>query len=252
MFHDVKILIAEDQRINQRVLETQLDFLGYESVIAENGLVVLELLEKQKFDLILMDCIMPGLDGYETTKKIRSKKNERYSTIPIVALTGNHLKEERLHCFTVGMDGYLEKPVQIDDLKKSIDNTMSSIAVCKKNDDIIVDDSIDWHYLCELELIDSGQSSLAKEVVTLFRRNSLEKVSSIQTALQSRNTKDIVTAAHALKSASSYVGAMKVQVLCSEIQVFAQQSKLDEASFVLNQLTVELSHVLKLLSIYPF
>ncbi|MEQ8470875.1 MAG: ATP-binding protein [Marinoscillum sp.] len=111
---DLKILVAEDNRINQIVISKILEKKGFEIDLANNGFEVVEMTSKKKYDLILMDVQMPGKDGVEATKEILLSHNERPV---IIALTANALKEDRDKCLEAGMNDYLSKPIskeQID------------------------------------------------------------------------------------------------------------------------------------------
>lgn len=115
-----RILLAEDNSINQMVTENFLKKTGLEVIIVNNGQEAVELLEKDsRFDLILMDCHMPVLDGYKATEIIR-KSNKCYSEIPILALTASVLQEEREYCSLIGMNDFISKPVTFDVLKRKL------------------------------------------------------------------------------------------------------------------------------------
>jgi CheY-like chemotaxis protein len=110
----LKILVAEDNLVNQKFIDYVLRKLGYEIVIANNGIEVLERLTQSTFDLILMDVQMPEMDGLEATKMIR----QQYRSLPyIVALTANAMIEDRHNCLSIGMDDYLAKPMKLDEIK---------------------------------------------------------------------------------------------------------------------------------------
>ncbi len=114
-----KILLVEDHHVNQMVAEGMLRKLGYEPAVAENGLKALELIQKDHFDLILMDCQMAEMDGYTATRKIRDFEKEKADAfhIPIIALTAHTADEDQSRCFDAGMDDYLAKPVRYADLE---------------------------------------------------------------------------------------------------------------------------------------
>ncbi|NCQ41852.1 MAG: response regulator, partial [Cyanobacteria bacterium] len=115
----LKILLAEDNKVNQKVALLTLQKLGYKADIANNGIEVLEMIEKQFYDIILMDMQMPQMDGITATKIIReSNKPQPY----IIALTANVLKEDRLICLSSGMNDYLSKPISMAKLKELLDN----------------------------------------------------------------------------------------------------------------------------------
>jgi signal transduction histidine kinase/CheY-like chemotaxis protein len=107
-----RILVAEDDSTNQVVIETILKSKGFEVEIASSGQRVLDLLDDHGCDLILMDCQMPGLDGYQTTARIRAIEGVHRHT-PIIALTAHALPEDRQRCLNAGMDDYLAKPIDI-------------------------------------------------------------------------------------------------------------------------------------------
>jgi CheY-like chemotaxis protein len=115
------ILVAEDNIINQKVVLALLKKSGHLADTVSNGFEVLDALEKMSYDLILMDCQMPGMNGFETTRKIR-KQEGATRHIPIIALTADALAGEREKCLKMGMDDYLSKPVMPKDLEKAIRN----------------------------------------------------------------------------------------------------------------------------------
>jgi PAS domain S-box-containing protein len=121
-----KILLAEDNAINRTFAIRLLEKAGHTVVCAENGQEVLNLMETEKFDLILMDVSMPEMDGYEATRRIRSAEKETSSHIPIIAMTAHALMEDRGRCLEAGMDDYISKPVNTKELFQKIDIYVSA------------------------------------------------------------------------------------------------------------------------------
>lgn len=117
--HDMDILVAEDNQINQMLINKILHRLGYNPVIVGSGLEVLEILQKRDFELILMDVQMPGLDGLATTKEIRSSADAAQPII--IALTASAMKEDKDACLAAGMDDHISKPINIPDLVALLD-----------------------------------------------------------------------------------------------------------------------------------
>lgn len=122
----LSILLAEDNKVNQRLASRMLEKLGYYVEIAENGKEVIQIVEKNDFDLILMDVQMPEMDGFQATQKIRELEQNSNKHIPIIALTAYAMKGDREKCLSVGMDGYLSKPISFKDMKDTIYTIVTS------------------------------------------------------------------------------------------------------------------------------
>ena len=114
-----RVLLVEDNPVNQMVAKGMLAKLGYQVLVAAHGAEALEVLEQEPIDLILMDCNMPVMDGYEASRRIRS--NGRWPELPIVALTANALSDERERCRAAGMNDYLAKPFRREELAVMLD-----------------------------------------------------------------------------------------------------------------------------------
>jgi len=121
--NSARVLVVEDNEVNQMVISVMLEKLGHIPTIVSSGEQALELLARvdaEPYDAVLMDCQMPGMDGYETTKCIRAAEAKAQSHIPIIALTASALKGDRERCISVGMDSYLTKPISIQALSAGL------------------------------------------------------------------------------------------------------------------------------------
>jgi two-component system, sensor histidine kinase and response regulator len=121
-----RILLAEDNVVNRQVALGNLQKLGYEADIAASGIEVLTAVERKPYDIILMDCQMPGLDGYEATKKIRQRERKG-NHLWIIAMTANAMAGDRERCLAVGMDDYLSKPLRRLELRAALDRGIARL-----------------------------------------------------------------------------------------------------------------------------
>ena len=117
----VQVLLVEDNPVNQMMTRAQLRKIGCACDVAANGLEALAALAKGRYDLVLMDCMMPEMDGYETTRQFRAREGDvKSGRLPIVALTANALESELERCRDAGMDGHLTKPCSMEDLEAAV------------------------------------------------------------------------------------------------------------------------------------
>ncbi len=131
----LRLLIVDDNSTNLIVIAKILEKLGHQPVAVGSGADGIATLKKSAFDLVLMDCQMPDMDGYETTRHIREgEAGAEWQAIPIVALTANVLAPDKQRCLDAGMDGYLGKPIQIEELKAVLDRWKKSAAVSPNSD----------------------------------------------------------------------------------------------------------------------
>ena len=120
--------MVEDNEINQEVLKYMLELLEYPMEIAGDGKQGLEMWKTGRFDIVLSDCHMPVMDGFEMTTAIRdAEKQNGSSHVPIIAITANALEGEAERCLATGMDDYLSKPVELDQLKKTLERWLPKI-----------------------------------------------------------------------------------------------------------------------------
>jgi PAS domain S-box-containing protein len=116
-----RILLAEDSVINQTLVTSILEDSGYYVEVAQNGAEAVALMSTGAYDLILMDCLMPELDGYEATRRIRDQQSGSHRRIPIIALTANAISGDRQKCLDAGMDDYISKPFRTAELRRVLD-----------------------------------------------------------------------------------------------------------------------------------
>ncbi|XGC80625.1 ATP-binding protein [Bdellovibrio bacteriovorus] len=124
----LQVLIADDNLTNRLVAGQMIEKMGHQATIVSNGKEAIEALQVKTFDLVLMDCRMPELDGYQATRLIRAS-GKHFSQIPIIALTASAMDEDREACKAAGMSGYLAKPMTYEDLVAAIENQISKVVV---------------------------------------------------------------------------------------------------------------------------
>ena len=251
----LKILLAEDNLMNQKLATGILAKHGHQLTIANNGREAVEAYQAERFDVILMDVQMPVMDGFAATAAIRALEQESGTTTPIVAMTAHALKGDRERCIAAGMDEYLSKPIRSKQLTEILETLMSkesqaeSSSVSGESESLPVDSLIDWKGA--LEGVD-GDRELFKTVVEVFLDESQRLYQELSMAVQSQDAAKVRSLGHSLKGAMLGVGAFTtadlVQTLEMEAGVRSMQSI--NASFQAleqqyGQVTAELREFLK-------
>ena len=119
----LRVVVAEDNVVNQRLIQLQLKKLGVVADIVSNGREALAALERKTYDVVLMDCQMPEMDGYEATRTVR--RGGRHPRLRIIAMTANAMQGDRERCLEAGMDEYLSKPTRIEDLRLALERFLT-------------------------------------------------------------------------------------------------------------------------------
>jgi len=251
-----RILLAEDDPINQEVAVGVLKKRGHQITVADNGKAAIQLLEEQTFDLVLMDVQMPEMGGYETTKIIRDGENEKInSKIPIIAMTAHAMKGDRERCLETGMDDYVSKPINAKVLFKTIDKVMSqrggtastpsskSSPVKKKNheDQFLLNKEIALERL-------GGDESLLDKIWVKFQSCAPEQMTQLQSALDENKIEVVERIAHSLKSGAANIGAESLSQLANQTELAAKDNNMYQISSLTFQLNSELEKVIRQLS----
>ncbi len=243
-----RVLLVEDNNVNQLVALGQLQRLGHECIIAAGGHSALELVRSEPFDLVLMDCQMPDMDGYEATRRIRQMEGA-IARVPIIAITAHALPGEREKCLAAGMNDYLAKPVSLEQLGAVIRLWASKSSEAQATAPVLPMEG-DEHHVLDRERVSSflaisrSQHGFLDGLVKTFRQDVPARLDALRAAASSGDAQDLALAAHALKSSSGSVGAKRMYAVASALERDALSGRLDGASASIEQLAAEFPRVI--------
>ena len=232
-----RILLVEDNLINQQVALGILQIQGYSVTVANNGKEALESHSQGGFDLILMDCHMPEMDGFEATVEIRKREQAGDKRLPIIALTANAMAQDREECLNAGMDDHLAKPFSMQTMQEMLDRWMPrtpaapvEAAPSALSSALADDEVIDRQVLDQLSALRiNGKPELLARTINLYLIESPKLVHKLKQAAAANNAPEIARSAHSLKSCSANVGARVLSRYCSDIEASARRADTDEA-----------------------
>lgn len=226
------ILVVEDNPVNLKLAVHLLQNIGLEVHTVTNGLAAVETVATREYALVLMDCQMPVMDGYQATRIIRQNQGANSSPLPIIAMTANAMQEDRKKCIEAGMDDYISKPIGKEHLYRTIERWLlqgqgkPATLPEEKGGPVISDKSevIDIQVLVELgQLNTGGDSNLLAELIQAYFRDSPPRIQCLRDAALGDNAAELSFAAHALKSSSAGIGAIKISTLCQELEHMGHQ-----------------------------
>ncbi len=221
-----RILVADDNAMNRKVAQAMVAALGFECDVVPSGEQALEVLDRVPFDLVLMDCNMPGMDGFETTAEIRRRafKNRRGWRLPIVALTASAMGGTREKCLAAGMDDYLVKPLRPDALRATL-AVWLPLEMHPGQPSIL--GAVDEVSLEALETLDPDASDgWVASLIHDYLVDGPKRIQSLHEALQNQDATLVVRQLHNLKSNSGTLGAKGLMSLCEELETLAQNGDL--------------------------
>ncbi len=255
-----RILLAEDNVVNQKFAQTLLSKAGYQVDVADNGLEAVRALALIDYDLVLMDCQMPEMDGFEATATIRDpRSNVLNHAVPIVAMTANAMSGDREKCLAAGMNDYLSKPVDSRELsnmvesfhaQKHIDTAQitpgeTAISIWERTasadtppntlDGLPILDTIR-----ALEWID-GDMELLRMTLPIVRNQIIKDWQEIRKGVTEMDSALIKQISHRLKGSVGQIGAIRAQTVCAELEAAAKNDAFDEYSKLQQKLETELT-----------
>jgi CheY-like chemotaxis protein len=228
----MRILLAEDNSVNQKVALRQLQKLGYRADAVSNGKEALLALENIAYDMILMDCHMPEMDGYEATRQLR--QNPRTKKIRVIAMTANAMQGDREKCLAAGMDDYISKPVNLENLKTTLERNLPPAAGQTTEPPASV---LNHQCLQQLRsLAEPGEPDPHVEFIDLFLMDAPLCLREIRTAVCQGQAADLRRLAHSLKGSSANLGAEGLSLVCRDLETAAKTADLESTPRLLERL----------------
>ena len=252
-----KVLVVEDNPVNQAVVKKMLEKAGLSPVTANDGIEAIEAIERESFDIVLMDCQMPRMDGYKATETIRKQEQLKgFMQLPIIAMTANVMTGDRERCLEAGMNDYLPKPVKPAGLETMLrqwlpmqevlgnsgetqtrlptpenpqtDTTHAAVTESKSMPSSVLDSSV----LKELyEIMDDDFVA----VLESYRNHAPSLIGTIKSAVKEKDMEKLVRPAHSLKSSSANLGAMELSNLARELELKGRQNDTSNLKEVYDQ-----------------
>lgn len=248
-----RVLLAEDNLVNQQVAVGMCEAIGLAVEIAANGCEALKALSQSTYDLILMDCHMPEMDGFQATAEIRDHEQRTGADerIPIIALTANALQGDRERCLAAGMDDYISKPFTQAKLRAVLTTWLKSPltpaqhaeaardlnlepATGEPSAPVVVLDEAALNQIRALQR--PGRPSVLTRVVRLYLDDSPRLIKALQEAVREGDAMALQKGAHTLKSSSANLGAMELASLCRELETLGREAHLENTLPLMKQL----------------
>lgn len=257
---DFNLLLVEDNEINRFLVIKQLEKINIHPDTSVNGVDALEKIAAKNYQLILMDCQMPHLDGYETARRIRriekerAERGEKFAPLVIIALSAHTSAGEREKCLAAGMNDYLSKPVKINGLSAMLEYwyklkgpvrealSQGKTEELNSNPATRDDSGIDRKPLTFL-FNDAINKDFAAEIYALYLTETEERLKQIELAAEKGNGAEVVKIAHAVRGNSLAIGADSIAGLAGQIEELGEQNKFEEVYNWLAKCNREFSHI---------
>jgi two-component system sensor histidine kinase/response regulator len=251
---EIRVLVAEDHPVNQEITREHLLSFGCRVDIVGNGSEALAAFNAHNYDLILMDCQMPEVDGFEATRAIRKREAMNMDSyarrVPIIALTAHAMAGDRDRCIRAGMDDYLSKPFDGDDLYRLVDKwqprSMPVRVPAHRRQIAPLEPTVDTDSVLDIRVVQSLKRgfgaqgpNLLKKVGRLYLEFTPKDLADIETAIDTEDATTAKSLAHKLKSASASVGAKGLASLFKDLETYAAANRLREAEETLRRIKHE-------------
>ncbi|MBU8920310.1 MAG: response regulator [Bacteroidales bacterium] len=243
---DVKILLADDNLVNQMVAVKFLEKIGYSADVVTNGQEALDALAEKVYDLVLMDCMMPVMDGYIATEMIRSGETPVLDpAIPVIAMTANAMDGDREKCIEYGMDDYIAKPIDIEKLREILEKWSVDLTEVQPEAVSGPQEEVGQPFSREefLEKID-GSEELFESLIQIYTEDTRRQIDAMREGMVAGDDPAVRIEAHTLKGASGTIGEGVIQGLAFQIEKAAKSSDLSIVPLVLEKIETEFERFL--------
>ncbi len=247
-----RVLVAEDNPVNQKLITEVLRIFDCDLTLVENGRKAVSMNEKNQYDMILMDCQMPEMDGFQATGIIRSQERESgvEEGVVIVALTANARREDRDKCLACGMNDYLSKPFTIAQLRDVIlkwysvtienETNVSKIRATDDTDSTVSADEYNLLNITTLNgiraLQDPQSPNILRQLLDIYRDSGTDLLEKLAASVEDGSSENIREFAHSLKSASGNIGARKLFELSAELEKMGRDKEIEGTSKLLEEI----------------
>lgn len=253
------ILVAEDFPANQILVKRFLESFGCQVQIANNGLEAIEALQRQPYDLVLMDCQMPLMDGYTATGELRRLNSvaRNGGRLPIIALTAHALADDRAKCLAAGMDEWVTKPFTRQELNLVLQKWLPlALVVVEQAVAVVMDDTahaasvvqqaaVDVDFLAQnFDLNDDDDLAFLLSLKEVFQQNAQRTLADLHAGIASNDAEQVRKLAHGLKSISANVGGMQLSAYCREMEDLGRLAQLQNAAALAHAMQLEYARVL--------
>ena len=226
----LKVLLVEDNLVNQQVAFHMLRLEGADAVIAGSGLLALEALGRESFDLVFMDVQMPDMDGFEATLAIRERESRAGGHVPIIAMTAHALQGDRDRCLSAGMDDYVAKPIRRQDVAAVLQRRRPPAPDAER------ERARHTFHLDQLQAISGGSSELERHLITGFLARTLPVLDELRTAIGANDARGVVRRSHSLAGGALALGAETLAERCQKLEAIAAAGALAPAPASLKEL----------------
>jgi len=211
----VRILLAEDNKVNQMLAVALLKKRGYDVTVADNGREAVELVKRSEFDVVLMDVQMPEVDGFEATAMIRAMEAETSKRLPIIAVTAHAMEGDRQRCLDAGMDDYVSKPMDPEKLEAAIVRWTGQLP--------------DFEHARALDLAEGDVDMLAS-IVRLFLEKTPERMEAIRYALDARDASSLERTAHQIEAVAVSLAMPRLRDVAHRVAELGKRGDLVRAA----------------------